>query len=106
METVTEFLNKLAVRGVKLSAEAGRLNCYAQKGTITTEIRDGILKHKSEIITLLESRGKREPVQQSTEFPLSAGEKGLYVLQSLNPEMSAYNVPACFKVNSPLDAEL
>ena len=52
METVAEFLNKLANKGVKLSAEAGQLNCYAPKGMLTTDIRDSIVKYKSEIIAL------------------------------------------------------
>src|SRR5215475_4382366 len=111
MEQVTDFLKTLASKGVKLSAEAGRLNCYAQKGALTNEIRDGITRYKSEIIALLESGQKRRQAQiddgsasGSREFPLSAGEKGLYILQKLNPDMSSYNVPLCFRINSELDA--
>jgi hypothetical protein len=111
METVTEFLSKLASKGVKLSAESGRLNCYAQKGMLTHDIQEGILKYKPQIIALLEGRGKKQQTQtdksapgKSSEFPLSAGQKGLYILQSLHPEMSAYNVPVCVKINSPIDA--
>ena len=58
METVTEFLKTLATKGVKLSAEAGQLNCYAQNGTLTSDIRKGIIRYKSEIIALLEGREK------------------------------------------------
>ncbi|MEO8380288.1 MAG: amino acid adenylation domain-containing protein, partial [Acidobacteriota bacterium] len=54
METVTEFLNKLAVKGVRLSTDAGRLNCYAPPGMLTTDLKDGIVHFKSEIIALLE----------------------------------------------------
>ena len=105
METVLGFLNHLASKGVRLSVEAGQLNCYAQKGMLTTEIRDGIVRYRTEIISLLES-GATRPLARSTEFPLSAGEKGLYLLQSLHPEMTAYNVPICFKITSPLDTDL
>ena len=38
METVTEFLNKLAGTGLRLSVEGGRADyCYAQKGVLTTD---------------------------------------------------------------------
>ena len=113
METVTEFLNKLAGTGLRLSVEGGRLNCYAQKGVLTTDLKDGIVRYKSEIIALLEGREKGQPVQRvessgrkAKEFPLSTGQKGLYILQKLQPEMGAYNVPICFKINSPIETEI
>jgi amino acid adenylation domain-containing protein len=101
METVNEFLRKLASNGVKLSAHAGQLSCYAQKGALTQELRDGIVRLKPELIALLQA-GDVAPV----EFPLSAGQKGLYILQKMNPGMSAYNVPLCFRINAGLDAAL
>src|SRR5215468_285558 len=112
MEPVTELLNKLASKGVKLSAEAGRLNCYAQNGILTTEIKNEIVRYKSEILALFEGRTKKQQaraarsVRSLTEFPLSAGQKGLYILQKLNPAMSAYNVPFCFRIGSEIDVEI
>src|SRR5438477_3798420 len=106
METVTEFLNKLVSKGVKLSVEAGQLSCYAQKGMLTTEIKDGIARHKPEIISLLEGREIGQQARQSKEFPLSAGQKGLYILQKLHPDMSAYNVPLCLKISGKINGEL
>src|SRR5215471_11432886 len=112
METVTEFLSILASKGVKLSAESGQINCYAQKGMLTNEIKDGIIKYKPQLIALLESRAKRQQAQpcksslrNSREFPLSAGQKGLYILQKLHPGMSAYNVPCCLKIDGEINAE-
>ncbi len=112
METVHEFLEKLAQEGVKLSVEAGQLNCYAPKGKLTPETRDGIVRFRTELIGLLV--GREIPATQASsraaervkEFPLSAGQKGLYILQKLHPEMSAYNVPLCFRAKGGLDAEL
>jgi non-ribosomal peptide synthetase component F len=101
MQTVSEFLHELASRGVKLSAQAGQLSCYAQQGALTSELRDGIVRFKPELIALLESRN--QPVR---EFPLSAGQKGLYILQKLHPAMSAYNVPLCFRINAGIDPVL
>src|SRR6266498_59688 len=113
METVHEFLNKLAHEGVKLSVEAGQLNCYAPKGMLTPEVRDGIARYRIEIIGLLEdregragTRGHDRVTKSAAEFPLSAGQKGLYILQKLHPAMSAYNVPLCFRIKGGFDAAL
>src|SRR5947207_13220389 len=103
METVTEFLNKLASNGVRLSAEAGRLNCYARKGALTNELKDGIIRFKPELIALLEGMEKRQE-RSPIEFSLSAGQKGLYILQTMQQGMSAYNVPLCFKLKADVDA--
>ena len=99
MQTVHEFLSELASAGVKLSAAAGQLSCYAQKGALTSELRDGIARFKPELLALLGERAR--PVQ---ELPLSAGQKGLYILQKLHPAMTAYNVPLCFQINADIDA--
>src|SRR5215475_9331242 len=113
MGTVLELLNDLASKGVKLSAEAGQLNCYAQKGALTEDIREGIAKYRSEIIALFENRKQKQAAQTGQdmgkglkEFPLSVGQKGLYYLQSLHPEMSSYNVPMCCRFKSPIDMEI
>ncbi len=108
MEAVSEFLNQLASKGVKLSAEAGQLNCYAPKGALTDDLKTGILEHKAEILALFEERGKRSQGAPSApkEFPLSAGQMGLYILQKLHPGMSAYNVPLCFKIDGALNIEM
>jgi len=105
METVTEFLTKLASSGIKLSVEAGRLNAYAQKGTLTSGIKAGILARKAELIALLESQVQsRQP--KPREVPLSAGQKGLYLLQKLYPEMSAYNCPVCLRIGGKINVPL
>ncbi|HKD15248.1 MAG TPA: amino acid adenylation domain-containing protein, partial [Candidatus Angelobacter sp.] len=112
MDSAIEFLNRLANKGIKLSVEAGHLECYAQKGMLTNDIRDGIVKHRSDIIALFESRKKQQqaqtdksPLWKVKEFPLSAGQKGLYILHKLHPGLSAYNVPLCFKFNSEINKE-
>jgi amino acid adenylation domain-containing protein len=126
MEPVAEFLKTLARKGVKLSAQTGQLNCYAPNGTLTPEIRQGIRRYKSEILTLLEGRDKRQQARASngsspgngaspkvtalppeaTEFPLSAGQRGLYILQRVNPEMTAYNLPLCMRISGDLDVDI
>ena len=33
------------------------------------------------------------------ESPLSEGQKGLWMLHHINPDMYAYNLPLCFHIN-------
>src|ERR1700754_263947 len=107
MNTVMELLDRLANEGVRLSVEAGQLNCYAPKGALAPALREGIREHQAEIIALLEGQSRPESPgsEGASEFPLSAGQKGLYILQKLYPEMSAYNVPMAFRIKGDLDAE-
>lgn len=37
--------------------------------------------------------------------PLSEGQKGLWMLQKVTPEMSAYNIPLCFRIYQQLEIE-
>src|SRR5690349_2632287 len=107
METVTEFLKTLASNGVKLSVEAGQLSCYARNGALTSDLKKGIIKYKAELLALLEEREKRRPAPAGPKvFPLSAGQRGLYILQKINPAMTAYNLPLCIRLNGALDVEL
>jgi len=113
MNTAMHFLKELAGRGVRLSVEAGQLSCYAPKGALTDELKAGIGRHRSEIMALLvdlekrsESRAPQAPLAYPREFPLSVGEKGLYLLQQLEPGMSAYNVPFCFRFNLEINAKM
>ncbi len=43
--------------------------------------------------------------EQSNKNPLSEGQKGLWMLQKVSPEMSAYNIPLCFRIDQKLDIE-
>jgi polyketide synthase PksN len=45
----------------------------------------------------------RTPAGQTGKFPLSEGQKGLWMLQKVAPETSAYNVPLCFRIHQKLD---
>ncbi|MBV9494315.1 MAG: hypothetical protein JOZ54_08710, partial [Acidobacteria bacterium] len=118
VQSVTEFLRALASRGVKLSAEAGQLNCYAPGGALTSDLKKGILRYKPEILAWLEDRDRKQNLVRGTqnlvrrtpakprEFPLAAGQKGLYILQQINPAMTAYNLPLCVRIEGAVDVDL
>ncbi|MGZ8926867.1 MAG: condensation domain-containing protein, partial [Methylobacter sp.] len=47
----------------------------------------------------------RQVTGKAQRFPLSEGQKGLWTLQKLVPDMSAYNIPLCFQIAQPVDVE-
>lgn len=113
METVLDFLNKLAARGIRLSVDGDKLNCYSQAGALSGEIKNDILRFKPAIIELYKSRkdnlsltgapGFAKQALNSAEFRLSSGAKGIYILQKMHPLMSAYNIPLCFKLSGAVN---
>src|SRR5579872_192579 len=110
MENVQELLSELALRGAKLAVENGLLSCYSRGGALPSSILDGIRRHKAKILEIVsaaradQTSARVEAVQSVPHgFPLSVGQKGLYVLQSVNPGMSAYNVPVCVSMNRSVD---
>lgn len=42
---------------------------------------------------------------RESRYPLSEGQKGLWMLHKLDPSSDVYNVPVCFRVRAPMDME-
>ncbi|XKS59972.1 condensation domain-containing protein [Candidatus Profftella armatura] len=40
------------------------------------------------------------------QFPLSENQKGLWVLQTITPNMSAYNIPICFQYTREINSDI
>lgn len=53
-------------------------------------------------------RGALSRLKQNTEtkMPLSMGQKGIWTLQKMDPEMSAYNVPLCLRMSKQEDIDV
>lgn len=66
------------------------LAAYKSGKISTAEVKEELVKLKKTIL----------------EYPLSEGQKGLWMLQKMVPSMNAYNVPICFKTSQALDIEL
>ncbi|MCB0196353.1 MAG: hypothetical protein KDJ65_30655, partial [Anaerolineae bacterium] len=63
---------------------------------VSEQVDDSVIKAESAIPT----------TTSSIKLPLSKGQKGLWLLQKLTPEMSAYNTPFALRFRQKLDPEL
>ncbi|HXH09319.1 MAG TPA: condensation domain-containing protein, partial [Alphaproteobacteria bacterium] len=69
--------------------------------------RDVLLAFKSGKLSKHEAREALSALGQPAQrYPLSEGQQGLWALQHMTPEMTAYNVPLCFRIRGNLDVEL
>ncbi len=62
--------------------------------------------YKEGKITTQELREKLHALTNNpVKKPLSEGQKGLWTLYKMSPQMSAYNIPLCFRISQKLDIE-
>lgn len=67
------------------------LASYKEGGISTQELREQVRKWKS---------------AQVSKYPLSEGQKGIWMLDKLAPGNSAYNLPVCFRFQDKIDEKL
>lgn len=97
--TVAELLEDLTGRGVELRAEGSELVIRALKGVLTREHRVLLTEHKAEILEVISGESS-EPLISS---PLSYNQMALWVLYSIAPSTSAYNVAFAARVRCEVD---
>lgn len=56
-------------------------------------------------LTISEVEQHLQGMKRQFKSPLSEGQKGLWMLQKMSPEMSAYHIPLCFRITKPIHAE-
>lgn len=56
-------------------------------------------------LTITEVEEHLQGMKRQFKSPLSEGQKGLWMLQKMSPDMSAYNLPLCFRISKPIHAE-
>lgn len=56
-------------------------------------------------LTISEVEEHLQGKKRQLKSPLSEGQKGLWMLQKMSPDMSAYNIPLCFRISKRIHAE-
>ncbi|MCP4157755.1 MAG: hypothetical protein GY757_59145 [bacterium] len=97
--SIIEFINKLKKLKITIHLEKGRLQINAAKGRMTPGLLEELKERKPEIVQFLETVAKQvkyraiEPAEKRPYYPLAPAQKRLYILQLMEKESTAYNLP-------------
>jgi amino acid adenylation domain-containing protein len=109
--TAVAFLRELRRRGVTVSVDGKELEVSAPKGALTSELRQQIAAHKSELINLLREASE-EPQRiaflargpgDRAEFIVSFAQQRLWFLHQLVPDNPFYNMPIPWRLTGELN---
>ena len=103
MKSIPELVNYLQRLDVQLSIDdqqTDRLRCNAPEGVLTTELRQELVAHKSEVIAYLRSHSNPQ-----TTFPLSFAQQRLWFLWQLAPDNPFYNVSSAIRLTGTIDQD-
>ncbi len=108
--TAIELLTLLNQQGITLSVDSGDLRISAPKGSITEELRAGLVQHKAELIELLtNAAADAQPdlvsIPRDADLPLSFAQQRLWFLDQLDPNTSLYNIPTALHLTGPLNKD-
>ncbi|NES43190.1 non-ribosomal peptide synthetase, partial [Moorena sp. SIO2C4] len=95
---LVEFLQDLALKGVKLWIDDGKLRSGGSQRVLTTEIVNQLKQYKPDILQLLQEQPDILKVH-----PLSYGQNGLWFLWQLAPHSYAYNVSFAIRIYAEVD---
>src|SRR5262245_16301734 len=105
-----ELLAYLRNLDVKLRADGDHLRINAPRGALTPALRTELAEHKVEILAFLHNTQLAihstlppiSPISRDRDLPLSFTQQRLWFLGQLDPESTAYNMPAAYRLNGPL----
>jgi len=111
LKTIEAFLSDLRRRDVKLWFDGDDLCCNAPSQTLTPDLLQELKERKSELLTFLHNantvtRSALPPIlaaPREKDLPLSFAQQRLWFLNQLEPNSSAYNIPAAYRLTGHLN---
>lgn len=106
-----DLISRLRAAGIRLTVTDGKIRLKAEKGVLTDDLKQEIVAHKREIITLLGGDSSNElpllPISRDehSELPLSYAQQRLWFLDELEPGTPVYNMPFAIKTKGDLDVD-
>ncbi|MBI3653800.1 MAG: amino acid adenylation domain-containing protein [Acidobacteria bacterium] len=101
------FLTTLQSLGVEVWAAGNRLRYRAPEGTITEALRNEIIRHKEEILAVLERQPASELVRLPSagicRYPLSPAQERLWFMDQLVPDSPLYNEAIALRLSGALN---
>lgn len=106
--SVLELLSYLKSNGAVVKLVEGSLKIDAKKGVITPEVANGIRENKTSIVSYLQRIRQNSIIEKTgaSRFPLTNGQKRLWVLSQEDSNSIAFNLTGAFKVDFPLETEV
>lgn len=107
--TLTELLDALRARDIRISEENGELRVRAPGGALTDDLRNELRRQKADVLALLVKMRASTPtpiphVTRTETVPLSSAQRRLWFLEQLRADgPSAYNIATAFIAEGPLD---
>lgn len=95
---LTEFLQEITIKGWKLWSENGKLRYRAPNDGDSSTVLEQLKTHKTEILKLLQEQPELLDI-----YPLSYGQRALWLMWQLAPESAAYNVAFNCRISSDVD---
>lgn len=106
MQQLLKKLNKL---NISVSIKDAQLDVKAPKGSMTKELLSEIKTYKDELLSFLNDYSLQDissqiiRVEEKEHYPLSSSQYRLWLLQEIENNSSAYNMPSAYYINGKLD---
>ena len=102
-----ELIEELRRRDIKLWREDDNVRFSAPAGALTPELRANLSAHKADLLAHLSDVAAAAPAipraDRSGGIPLSFAQERLWVLDRLEPNLTAYNVLHCWRITGALN---
>jgi hypothetical protein len=110
--TLIQLLAKLKDLGIRLQVKEDNLKINAPKGALTPALVNELKDKKEDIIAFLQKKARAQktfvsiqPAVEKEYYPLSSGQKRLFVLHRMVPGSTGYNNPSVLGFEGDLDRE-
>ncbi|MBZ5508005.1 MAG: amino acid adenylation domain-containing protein [Acidobacteriia bacterium] len=108
---IKTILTQLRQRDIMVRLKGNDLSVVAEKGVLSPETKAMLANHKQAIVSYLRELQQDEAseiqiVDRSLPLPLSSGQQRMWFLAQLEPESSAYVIPAAVRINGALQPTL
>jgi amino acid adenylation domain-containing protein/non-ribosomal peptide synthase protein (TIGR01720 family) len=111
MKTTVEFLHHLKSLDIKIWIKDNQLHLSAPEGALTKVLRAELAERKAEILSFLQNANAVElpnirpilPVSRDRDLPLSFNQQRLWLVEQIESDSSAYNMPAAFRLVGSLE---